>query len=306
MTDFLFPTARAAALSTRLLTASSVERLLAAKTADESFRLLTDLAFAGPDAEIPPAENFEKYLFDALFSVKKMIFESVDSPAFLKILFLPFDLQNAKSSLSAFFRGEKYENIRRGLSDFSFFPKRTAFEILFEKKSGPKFFEAALFSARDFLKRNSDDFRGAERLLDAAFFAEMARNVLKFGDAAVAQFFEKRLFLENQKTFSRAKKSEKIPFLTGKISEPMILVDRDFFAVPDDFSEIDAEISLLADLFWTARIAPDSPINVIFLFSATQKNAEVFRILFAGKRNGLSPERVRDAVAPFFPLFPKK
>ena len=95
MTSFLVPTARAAAASNHLLTASQFERILAAPTAEESYRVLVDLAWAGNSAEIPSFSESESYLFSGVFALKNLYDSSVDSEAFLKILFLPFDLQNA-------------------------------------------------------------------------------------------------------------------------------------------------------------------------------------------------------------------
>lgn len=318
--------AQASALSSALLTRSQAERMLSASTAEESFRVLYDLSWATSASDASGAEDFENVLSAGLYEVKMALGGVNTEKNMAHVLFFPFDLQNAKTSLSAFAKGKTYEDIRDDLSPLSFYPRKTAYNILTEKGAPAEaaFFEKALLAAKKIQESSIEDISRAQDILDAAFFTEIYTAAKNTQSAAVLAVIQKQIDGENIKKVLRT--SGPIFFLSPQIPAGYQILSAEEATGKLAFSSLkkflEKGISLLAegkgvsecetqmdlqiveDLFWAARTHPAGAENILLLFLTKLRNAELIRMILVGKRNGFSEEEIREMASLFLSFLP--
>lgn len=330
MRDSINSTARISALSDRLLTMSQVERMLVAQDAEDSFRILNDLSWASALSNASGVDEFERIIDHGLYEIKSTLIQCVSSKSLLKFLFLSFDLQNAKTSLLAFFREIEYEEIRENLSSLSYYPRRTAYDILKGTSSlseGDSFFETALLEAKSILEKNKNNIFPAETLLDAVFYRQIYLSALSLKNPLVLQFSQRLVDTENIKRIIRRQNEKEIAFfMPERSSQGLLMVSPEqaksflsfssvhhflpeaeaIFAEGGNISawEVSAEMRLLNMLFWPSRTNPLGLENIVLFFFTKLRNAEIIRSILVGKRSHFRTDQIRDMIAPFLPFLP--
>lgn len=323
---YITAVSQSSVLSRALLNQSQVERMLAASSAKESFRVLYDLSWAASASEASGIDDFEHIINSGLHEIKTSLITGISDSPLAKVLFLPFDLQNAKTTLAAFLKGKKYEEFHNDLSSLSFFSRKTAQNILSEKGAPllAAFFEKALLNAKKITEESPENIQEAQNMLDAAFYKEIHKAVQKTGNKTIIETFQKQIDTENIKRVLRT--PENIFFLSPQETTGFFSLSQEeaksklIFSPMKDFLqqgeeqksegktladiELKMELQIIGDLFWTARSHPAGEENILLLFLTKLRNAEVIRTILVGKRNGFSEKEIRESVSIFLPFLP--
>ena len=323
--DYTTAVSRASALSDRLLTKAQVERMLSAATAEDAFRVLFDLSWASSAADASSSADFERVIEAGLYELKSTLANTLGTSPLALYLFLPFDLQNAKASLAAFAKGKTYDDIRNNLSSLSFFPRRTAWNILTGKTVSQEamFLQSAVLRAKKMVESSPERIGEAENILDAAVYKKMGEAAKETRSTVVMDIFSRHVEWENIKKIMRTSEGESVFFLDPsspdgffrlsveqarrRIGNSDALQKGDTLLAENaslSLWEVEGDLHLIESLFWKARTSPMGPENIILLFLTKLRNAEVIRSILVGKRNGFSAEEVRSMVAPFLPFLP--
>lgn len=115
VTDFYYASARLRALEPKQLNASEIERMLGAKTAQEAYKVLTDLDYASHVGDIERVEEFQKVLTASLLDTKRLLERIVPDPRILDILLLPYDFHNLKTILKGMAEEKNRETVNAQL-----------------------------------------------------------------------------------------------------------------------------------------------------------------------------------------------
>ncbi len=322
--SFLPATARAAALSDRLLASGEVERMLAAPSVDEAFKILYDLRWAQVAADANDTGYFEQVIDAGLYDVKQLIRSASPRAELPQFILYWHDLLNAKATLAATQAGKKYEDIREDLSDLSYFPKRIAFDIL-ETGATPEpvaaqFMYPALIEAKGILEKHPDRMSDAETLLDSAFFVALYRLTVKLASPAISRFFDRMVEAENIKKRVRIGNDAKVTMVAPRLGNAGIAIndwedgmrastlkpflDEGLALAAENRSLADWEIALdmnvLQSLFWAAKANPFGPAGLVLYFFTKERNAEIIRTILVGKQNGIATESIRKMIDPYF------
>lgn len=317
MSNTLVSTAMVAALSEKLLKRPQVDRMLGAENAEEAFRILNDFGWAAAVHE-SRSNLFEDVITKGLLDMKEVVRQVVDEDM-QQILFLPFDLQNAKASLAAFLKGKAYDEIRDTLSDLSYFPRRTSYDLLMGKSTGGHFFGEAVRRAKEIAEGKMERIELAADLLDGLFWKEMTQIAESTKNANIIAYMQTMLLMENVKTVLRKKEGyvrvldpkksdgyayeqrEKIlqQLKTGLFGESIQKAEKGD-ALAD--LEVEMELTALSSLYWPARSNPLGAENILLFFAQLLKNGEIIRTILVGKRNHLPNELLHREVALYFPF----
>lgn len=331
--DFTLPAAQVAARFGGLLSNAHVERMLSAPNADEALRVLNDLEWASSLAESDSEERIERTIESGLLEIKNQFLHSPQTKILAQYLFLPFDLQNAKSSLFFHVSGGKYEELHGRLSPLGLFPRRLAFSVLEEptKQRDPTtgFFKNALLAAKTMLEKDPQNPESAEMVLDDAVFAAMRDAVDTINSEPLQAFFRLQIQAENIKYVLRRTQAErsiryeptpfllrlspntrsadlntaiKGTFLETFLSEGKSLVDQGLSLT--DW-ELRLDLAVLDKLYWPSRINPTGPESLVVFFLSKLRNAEVIRTIVVGKQNQLPTATIREIINPYLPYLRK-
>jgi len=331
-TGILFLCGRLRALESRLLDKNKLDRMIGAASADDAFRVLTELQYSEYfDESVRPAD-FEKIIESGLLETKKMIAEFAENCG-LEFLWQKFDINNLKRAAKIKFLEQKnsIKNFSEngGFSLLGNFSKQKIEEIIFQKnlKNLPEILATACENAEKNWKKNQD-FREIENIFDRAHFANLQKIAKKLRSKFLKNFFEIIVDSANFVALARSilifqKNLAKKFWIAGgnfnfcEIEKIDNFADFEKWAAKTKFANFTKKIAEFsdeekiykiekrADIFYKNFVRENAagqygtiqiPINY---FEQRLANARMIKFVMSAKINGMPPEKIYKVLENF-------
>lgn len=114
--EFAYAVGLIRALETDLLNENEMERMLLAKSPEESFRILNETDFGKNMDSSVSVKDFQKVLDSTMIEFKERIGNIMPNKRVLNIIWMEYDFHNIKTMLKAKLLGKSYEDIESILS----------------------------------------------------------------------------------------------------------------------------------------------------------------------------------------------
>ena len=309
-TDYLAVSARLHAMENRLLTPEKQERLLEAANEAEARKLLAECGYA----ENSPLEEALRLRRESLF---KDLSSSIPEPRLLDLFRIKFDYHNIKAILKAERRGISPEGLL--LSGGRYDAERMQNEWHQEHRL------TASDAARDAAEKaaallRENDPQGADLVLDAACYAEMAALAKETGSGFLQGYVRQLIDAANLRTAVRAARSGSSEVLPrallegGSVSPHSIMMTEpgklgELFgagalekaaalgaaaAGGGSLTAFEKACDEATDAYLAvARRTPFGEETVLCYLAAVENEITAIRIIMTGRQAGLSPEMIR-------------
>lgn len=200
--DYLTVSARVHVLETRLLTRERMERMLDARTMEETLRVLSECGY--PELRALTASGVEAALSGARRALRDDLRGMAPDPALVDIFFLPNDYHNAKAVLKARAMGISADKLLNDAGRYEADKLREDILQDYTKNQSPRF-TAAVAAAWEVLTRQSDP-QAADMILDAACFEEMFAYAREAGSAFMEGYVKLLADCVNLRTLVRCRR----------------------------------------------------------------------------------------------------
>lgn len=309
-TDYLAVSARLHAMENRLLTPEKQERLLEAANEAEARKLLAECGYA----ENSPLEEALRLRRESLF---KDLSSSIPEPRLLDLFRIKFDYHNIKAILKAERRGISPEGLL--LSGGRYDAERMQNEWHQEHRL------TASDAARDAAEKagallRENDPQGADLVLDAACYAEMAALTAETKSGFLQGYVRQLIDAANLRTAVRAARSGSSEVLPralledGSVSPHGIMMTEpgklgELFgagalekaaalgaaaAGGGSLTAFEKACDEATDAYLAAaRRTPFGEETVLCYLAAVENEITAIRIIMTGRQAGLSPEMIR-------------
>jgi V/A-type H+-transporting ATPase subunit C len=308
--DFTFAVATVRVWESRLLDSAQIERMLAANSAAESFRILNDTPWSQFLSDFTVAD-FEKVLAAGLFATKREICKIAPDPNSFDFLWIFFDLQNAKILTKDLLKNLPPEMPEELLSPLGSLPAAKMSEIIFEQKEVKNWeWLVPIVSEIETKFTATKKPEIVEEILTAAFFEKIVEKLDGRGEF-LQNFFAALVDFENLK--ARLRGDFKIQFLPGGKIAPENFTEKEVSEIISEFpqkwrEEISPEISaekidwaklencgedLIFRELRSAKFEPEKIDAVFAFFWSKLEEVKTLRQIFVGKLNNLPAEKIR-------------
>jgi V/A-type H+-transporting ATPase subunit C len=318
--DFLYASARARKLETRLSGREGSYRLCDARDAEEVRRGISDYAQGfGVAAELPPDEALDAILGQTYRDIAEMSGASGNEKVF-DVFRYPYDCHNIKYALKCFIRGRTLENTLAGMYDFATVSPLAVYEAIQSEDYSalPKHMAKAAETSRAEYSRLRDP-KLIDIALDRALYADMLELAGESGVDAFAEAVRLKIDLTNILTALRilrmnaggrllndalidggTLKTERFAGLSSEEELWESLRKTEFRSIRDacgddlsfDSVERAADDYYLSLLSKTKYLAYGPEIPAAYL-SFVEYEAKNLRIIYAGKNGGVDSRELR-------------
>ncbi len=304
---------------TKLFSEAEKEKMLGASSFGEAFGMLNDLDFAPFLNEAEKTEDFESVLQSGLHSAKQELQRLAPHSKEMDVLWLQYDLHNAKVLLKSDFLKENIEDFDELLLPYgSQSPAKMKSLHRGETSEEKDTWIRMAFAKALQIYKSSQSPLEAEHVLDVAFFEAASRIAQKQKNRFVLDFvtscIDRQNILIAFRFLLRDKSAESVPFLPGgTISQHALSDDMEHFgthlpfvwkeavlAGKQDFEKtgnlaiLENKLSeVIMDLLGVAKVVIDGPEPLIAFFWKKHHNSQILRTLLVGKRAGISEENIR-------------
>lgn len=312
------------ALETDLLTEAEVEKVLAAKTFAEAFQVLKSIDFSQDSGEHKSPEEFEFVLQEGLYETKLLLTKLAQNGKALQILWLLYDLHNAKLLL----KGKLLHNdplvFQESILPFSGLSVEALQDLLQGNNNTEDKWIADAFQEAERQFTESKNPLQAEYILDNAFFGRIQMLAKRSNNSFVQKFVALSIDRTNILTAFRAllREDTNPVFLVGGSLDIVLLEQqsqqsfghnfpwqwreavtqgKEDFERTGNFSHF--ENILTAKVYETlipTKFVIDGPDPLMAFFLRRQHNAQILRQILVGKRAGLSEEKIRHSLPQVF------
>ena len=328
MSDLIGICGQVRGLAPKLLSSAQVDRMIGAGTAQEAFRVLTELQYADYLDQSTELSDFDRIISQGLQETRDLLVSGAGDHPGLDFLWLSFDLNNLKRALKA--------KLLEGATDLANFNEDDSYSTLgrvsasdlqrlvFEgKPSGPlpyQLLEAVAQAPQ--LAGKEGDFRAVEFALDKAYFEHLNAVVTELQDDFMSDFFTFMVNVTQARNIARSvlTMSEAIPEngwlpfghlsyeKAGKVSTYEDLAralrltelggvlanvnDNDSAAAKMLKIEEGLDHAYYQFLETAATGSLDSPAVLINYFTQRLRNARVLKLIMYGKLNGVSNDKI--------------
>lgn len=256
-TQFTYAAARVRALEPKLLDPGDVERMLGAKDAKESYKILNDLEYASHIGDIEKAEDFQEVITAGLKDSKEVLDRICPEPQILDIMFLRYDFHNIKTILKGQMSGKSDEEIRSQLLPLGRMPVETIMQFFLEKENAslplPVIYVATIKgwieTAKDLASKNGNDPRILDLVLDQAVMSMTSDIAVLTKNEFVMKFAQQMIDLHNIKTFVRVKLLKQESFFTESGTTEFLFARGGKLPVYKFTDNLDADPNALAGVF---------------------------------------------------------
>lgn len=333
-TNFTYAAARVRALEPKLLNSTEVERMLGAKTASDTYKILNDLEYATHIGDIEKLEDFQEVITAGLFDAKEVLDRICPDSRILDILFLRYDFHNMKTILKG--QGKTEEEIRAQLLPLGRVPPEEMMKFFYDKDYGylplPEHYADPL---KGWIKmaQEQEDPRMVDIILDKACLAFTIDIAKLTENAFVFEFAQQLIDLSNIKVYLRVKLLKQEGFFAEAGRMEHLFATGGKLAVYKFTENMDADASALANVFRgtdyfevvskgletyektksfvylekfadahllklarSARFVPFGPEALLAYFYAKQNNAQIIRMIMVGKLNHLPEDALRERI----------
>lgn len=303
---------------TDFLSEKTVEKMLGAKDFGEAFTVLNDLDFASFLEEVKGPEEFGKVLNMALYHAKSELHRLAPNADVLDILWLLYDLHNAKVIL----KGELVKNDPLAFEEMilPYASKSTEqmVQLLHSNNAAEEnIWIAEAFTAAKKEHAETSDPLKVENTLDTAFFDHILREARKAKNVFVTQFvkhiidamnisaaFRARLraadsflFIEGGIIARRQLEAKTLETFGDELTSPWreaVLEGKEDFEKTQNVSVFENTLTaVVLQILSAAKSVIDGAEPLIAYFWRKQHDAQIIRTILVGKRAGLSEIAIR-------------
>ena len=206
--EFLFLCGQIRAMEARLLTRAQIDRMVGAKSPEESFRILAELQYADDFDDSTRPKDFFKIIRQGLLETKKLIMDGTQNDSSFEFIWKEYDLSNLKRAFKLKFIDGATELGAFSESDgFAFLGSLSAEEIdaaVFHGKIEllPIEYRTALTDAERVFKETKS-FRSIEFIFDGAHFDFLDRIVKEQGMPILKKLLQTRVDGTNLRSAAR-------------------------------------------------------------------------------------------------------
>lgn len=329
MTDFYYASARLRALEPKRLNATEVERMLGAKTAQEAYKVLTDLDYAPHVGDIERVEEFQQVLTASLLDTKRLLERIVPDPRILDLLFLPYDFHNLKTILKG--KATLMPLGRISIEELeNFFYAREKSHLPFTVEAYSEFIKETIGEAQN-AHAKTENTQIIDLVVDQRLYKLLMEIAQSINNDFAVRFVQTLIDLANIKTLLRVKLlKQENEFETPQLKNNLFFpggilpvskfhkgIENDRANLPGLFKGTDYEdlvqksvegfekirsflpLEKYAEeyvirLAQTTHYTPVGPEVVIAYFFARQNNARLIRIIMVGKINHVPEKTLRE------------
>lgn len=323
-TKYLYAVSRIRVLEDRLISRSTLDRMLEATTPEAAFKILGETDYGNYFGEVERVHDFEKVLESDLKSTYKVVDDSTRDSRFTLLSRIRFDFHNAKVFLKQRYLEEDYSHIvsHLGTVDPAVLKRAVAEENFGEL---PPFLKIPCEKAITDFKLSKDPQR-IDIILDQGLYRVLLDIVKDIGDPDLEELMASEIDLVNINTFLRVKKMGRSPrfleavlleggslgksFFVDAAGEPVSsFMDKlsstkyEKIAVEGVQSWVDTGSSTLLE-----KLSDDFLLNmakkgkytafgilpIIGFLKAKENEVKLVRMIMVGKINGISADRLRE------------
>ncbi len=330
--DFAYSVALIRTLETLLLGENEVDRMMLAKDAKDSFRILNEFDYADNKTGIENVSDFQKVIDEGLIEIKETLIKATPDQRILNILWHQYDFHNIKTLVKAKLSDRKFEDVENllnnmgaiainALKKFIFDEENTAFglkertevylkkkikkvEVHFEKEKNPQVIDLYLDQKlmkiiHNIAKDSKNEFliNYTQKLIDLSNIKLFFRMKSQEKDL---DLFEIAFLWHGQIPYSKFKDaythnlSEFPELFRGTPYAKIIEEGHKHYEDEKTFIHLEKEIeNHLTDFIKKAKLIPFGPEPLIAYFLAKKNNALIIRMILINKLNEFDPEEIR-------------
>lgn len=328
MTDLIGIGGQVNALSAKLLNSAQIDRMIGANTAEDAFRVLTELQYADYLDQSTKLSDFDQIMSQGLKETHNLLLSGAQDHPGLDFLWLRFDVNNLKRALKAKWLENESVIVQfkedKGYSQLGKVSLVDLNRLVFEGKLSGSFPYQILevVPLVPSLMGKNQDFRVVEFALDKAYFQHLNAVATQLQDDFISDFFTFLVNLTQTRNLARSVLTIKepipasgwLPFghlnydKVGKISsyEDLVRAIRmtEFGSIFDAISDKDTDTVKMLKIeegldkaysqFLTSEATGslDSPAVLINYFRQRLHNARVLKLIMYGKLNGLEADKI--------------
>ncbi len=208
--DYAYIIGRLRALETQFPTSNLVERMIEAKSADETFRVLNDLPFISGSIGEYSAAEFQKVLTRATQKMIRLLLKMSPSAEAIRFLWMKYDFHNLKVSLKARLNERGYADVSHALVDLGSLTAEDWERFVLEGKT-PALTEGLHETLVDVAKEfeRTGDSQLVDQLVDKHYLEETLSMAQTFKSPLTIGYLQRLIDLTNLKTFIRLKELKK-------------------------------------------------------------------------------------------------
>ncbi|MBU1151785.1 V-type ATPase subunit [Patescibacteria group bacterium] len=132
--DFTYSVALVRTLENFLLNENEVERMVLAKSANESFKILNELDYSDNKVGINDVADFQEVINEGLIDIKTTLEKVTPNKRILQIIWLQYDFHNIKTLIKAFLSGKTFEDVKHLMNDLGTIPIESLKKFIFDNE----------------------------------------------------------------------------------------------------------------------------------------------------------------------------
>lgn len=327
---YLYATGRIRSLETKLLDANDLERMIDAKDARTAFKVFNDLSYADELSEVESAKEYKSALDHDLMQVKKILRQISPDEEILELLFSAYDFHNIKLFFKSKYLEKDLSSYESHLGNVDVANLKD-FIIKDAKTSIPDKISEVVKEASKLFEKEKSGFI-IDSYLDREYLKKIEEISKKIGNKFIIKLAKTWIDLANVKIFLRAKKLElpleKIAeyFVEGgstlksslvnsydkDLKEAAVICIRGFednqikeaiknYSEGEELWRLEKAFENFEIKFIRqAKYIAYGPEVVVAYYLAKQNAIKNIRLVFTGKVNGLSSDKIKERVREIY------
>lgn len=339
-TDFAYSVGRVRTLEKLLLGNNGLERMLLAKNAEESFKILDEMDYTNNKAEVEDVQEFQTVLNEGLMEIKEIFDKITPDKEVLNIIWHKYDFHNIKTLIKAKLGERPLEEIKGFLSPLGAIPVQALIQFIMEDKryvsfnlrgETEQFIKGKILKAYKLFEKEKTP-QVIDLLLDRNFIKVIYKIALRNNNEFLIEYVKKLIDVTNIRLFFRMKAAEKdirffelafvyrghLPFAKfekaykGSLADfpesikstsysHMVEVGLKHYEEEKTFIFLEREAeNFLTNFIKSAKLTPFGPEPLVAYFLAKENNAFIIRMILINKMNKIDPEEIRERVRDLY------
>lgn len=201
---------RLRALDTKMMNQGLLERLLDAKSADESYRVLNDMPLVMGSINDYEAKDFNKVLQGALGELKELFIQMAPYKDVLNFLWYKYDFHNLKVVLKAKLTERGYADVEHALTSLGNISFEDWEKHLLEDKSIKltEGLDRIIDKAKEAYEKSNDP-QVIDQVIDSYYLSVLKDISDKMGSTLISRYLRRIIDISNLKAFIRATELKK-------------------------------------------------------------------------------------------------
>lgn len=320
----------------RMLTAGEVERMIDAKDATESYKVLNDLDYADFLGESDRPEDFQTIINAGLVEVKNLVEKNAPYKEIPHIIWTKFDFHNLKVLVKAKLQEKEISKVEPMLSQLGEFTITELQELIQKGELGIKGYSSKPTKQQIMIDavgvaianyQSTEDPILVDAAIDYAYFSYLNQEVQELKNEFLSKYFQLIVDLNNIQMYLRALLIQKKDFFNhlfveggslnqnffkGEISEFKERLDLTIYGSKlasgmkayqeeNNFTQLEKSADkMVLDHMIKARYITFGPEPMFAFFWIKENNAQIIRTIMVNKLNGIEPSKIRTKIKKLY------